>query len=105
MSQFPEFGDAVELAEDAANDAAGITVTNVQLVINKQIVQDMIITKKALFQWVDAIERLNMLAMFSVMKKIQGLIITDSVPSASAPDHAIPYDSASTLAQMGAIIS
>jgi hypothetical protein len=98
VSQFPEFGAAVDLAEDQANDAAGITVSNIQLVINKQIVQDFIVTRKALLQSLDALNELNDLAMFSVMKKIQDLIITATVPSASAPDHQIGYTSGTTLA-------
>ncbi len=98
VSQFPEFGAAVELAEDQANDAQGITVSNIQLVINKQIVQDFVVTRKAVLQSLDSLNELNDLAMFSVMKKIQSLIIDATSPSSSAPDHTIGYDSSTTLA-------
>lgn len=98
VQQFPEFGSAVDLAEDQANDAQGITVTQTQLVINKQIVQDFIVTRKALLQSLPAVESLNEMAMYSVMKKIQQLIIDNISPNAAAPDHSIAYDSGSTLA-------
>jgi len=38
------------------------------------------------------------LAVYSIMKKIESTIISTTVPSASAPDHQIAYDSGSTLA-------
>ena len=98
ISAFPEFGSAVDLAESAANDAQGITVSTTPLVINKQIVQDFIVTRKALLQSIDSVEKLNEGAMYSVMKKIQALIIADIAPSSSAPDHSIAYDSGTTLA-------
>ena len=98
ISQFPEFGEASELPEDGAQDAAAITVANIQLVANKQIVQDFIVTRKATLQSLPHIQELNRLAMFSVMKKIQQIIIDDTTPNAATPDHSIPYDSGTTLA-------
>lgn len=98
VSQFPEFGDAVELAEDQRNDAASITVSQIQLIINKRIAQDFIITNQAMLQSLPAMQKLQDLAIYSILKKIQALIISLIVPSASAPDHSIAYDSGTTLA-------
>lgn len=98
VSQFPEFGDAVELAEDQRNDAASITVSQIQLVINKRVAQDFIITNQAMLQSLPAMQKLQELAIYSIMKKIQALIIGLIVPSAAAPDHSIAYDSGTTLA-------
>lgn len=97
VSQFPEFGDAVELAEDQRNDAASITVSQIQLVINKRVAQDFIITNTAMLQSLPAVNKLQELAIYSIMKKIQALIIALIVPSATAPDHSIAFDSATTL--------
>ena len=98
ISTFPEFSDATEVAEGAANDADAITVTQQSLVINKRFAKDFIVTNKAQLQSLPAMDKLRELAIFAVMKKIQATIITDTVPSASNPDHAISYDSGSTLA-------
>jgi hypothetical protein len=98
VSQFPEFGDAVELAEDQKNDASAITVAQIQLVINKRIAQDFIITNLAMMQALPAMEKLQELAIYSILKKIQALIISLIIPSASAPDHTLPYTSGTTLA-------
>lgn len=98
ISQFPAFGNASVLAEDAVADAQAVTVSNLQLIANKQIVQDFVITRKALLQSLSVVEELNRLAMHSVMKKMQGLIIDNTVPSAATPDHSIAYDSGTTLA-------
>ena len=98
VSQFPEFGDAVELAEDQRNDAASITVSQIQLIINKRVAQDFIITNQAMLQSLPAMQKLQELAIYSIMKKIQSLIVALIVPSASGPDHTIAYDSGTTLA-------
>jgi hypothetical protein len=98
VSQFPEFGDAVELAEDQKNDASAITVAQIQLIINKRIAQDFIITNLAMMQALPAMEKLQELAIYSIMKKIQALILGLIVPSASAPDHTLAYTSGTTLA-------
>lgn len=98
ISTFPEFSDATELAEDARNDADAITVTQQSLVINKRIVKDFIITNKALLQSLPAVDKLRELAVYAINKKIQRIIITDTVPSASNPDHQISYASGTTLA-------
>lgn len=98
VSKFPEFGDAVELSEDQKNDAAAITVQQIQLVINKRIAQDFIITNLAMMQALPAMEKLQELAIYSIMKKIQALIVSLIVPSAAAPDHSIAYTTGTTLA-------
>lgn len=98
VSQFPEFGDAVELAEDQKNDASAITVAQIQLVINKRIAQDFIITNLAMMQALPAMEKLQELAIYSILKKIQALIISLIVPSSSSPDHTLAYTSGTTLA-------
>lgn len=98
ITSFPQFPDAVDLAEGAKNDAQAITMTKTQLVVNHEIAQDFIITRKGLKQSLDAQDKLRELAMFSVMKKIDQLIFNDVVPSASNPDHQISYSSGVTLA-------
>lgn len=98
VSQFPEFGDAVELAEDQRNDASSITVSQIQLIVNKRVAQDFIITNTAMLQSLPAVQKLQELAIYSIMKKIQALIIALIVPSASGPDHSIAFDTGTTLA-------
>lgn len=98
VSQFPEFGDAVELAEDQRNDAASITVSAIQLIVNKRVAQDFIITNTAMLQSLPAVNKLQELAIYSIMKKIQALIIALIVPIGAAPDQSIAYTSGTTLA-------
>lgn len=97
VSTFPEFDEGEELAEDAAADARSVTVSGQQLVINKRVVKDFIVTKKALLQSLPAMDKLKELAIFSILKKIQSNIIAAIVPSSSGPDHTIAYDSGTTL--------
>ncbi len=97
ISQFPEFDDADELAEDARADASAITVTGQQLVINKRVVRDFIVTKKATLQSLSHMDQLRELAIYSILKKIEKTIIESIVPSPSAPDNAIAFDSGTTL--------
>lgn len=94
----PEFDEADELQEGAKANAQSVTVTSQQLVINKRIVKDFIVTKKAQLQSLPVMDKLRDHAAYSIMKKVQSLIIATISPSASAPDHQIPYDSGSTLA-------
>lgn len=98
ISQFPEFALADELAEDAKLDASAITVTQQSLVINKRIAKDFIITGKAMIQSLPLMDKLRDLAIYSINKKIQALIIAAIVPSAAAPDHTLAYDAGTTLA-------
>ena len=98
VSKFPEFGEAIELAEDQKNDASAITVQQIQLIINKRIAQDFIITNLAMMQALPAMEKLQELAIYSIMKKIQSLIVSLVVPSAASPDHTLAYTTGTTLA-------
>lgn len=98
IASFPEFDEGEELAEDARSDAKAITVTSQQLVINKRVVKDFIVTKRALLQSLPAMDKLRELAIYSILKKIQATIISTIVPNAANPDHSIAYDSGTTLA-------
>ena len=98
ISSFPEFADAEEVAEDAKVDADAITVTQQDLVINKRIAKDFILTNKAILQSLPAMEKLQELAIYSINKKIQALVIAAIIPNAAAPDHSIAYGSGTTLA-------
>jgi len=98
VSKFPEFGEAIELAEDQKNDASAITVQQIQLIINKRIAQDFIITNLAMMQALPAMEKLQEHAIYSIMKKIQALIVSLVVPSAASPDHTLAYTTGTTLA-------
>ncbi len=97
ISSFPEFDEGEELAEDARADAAATTVAGQQLVINKRVVRDFIVTKKAIMQSLPHMDKLRELAVYSIMKKIERTIIESIVPSPTAPDHAIAFDSGTTL--------
>lgn len=97
IMSFPQFDSAQELAEDEKADADGITVGKIQLVINKRVVKDYIITNKALTQSIDASDKLGALALHSILRKMQKIIIAEIVPNASAPDHSIAYTSGTTL--------
>jgi hypothetical protein len=98
ISSFPQFDLAQEIAEDERADADSITVSKTQLVINKQIVKDYILTKKALAQSIEAQNQLRDLALHSIMRKMEKVVVAEIVPNASAPDHSIAYTSATTLA-------
>lgn len=98
ITTFPEFDEALELPEGSRNDAEALTPTQQNLVINSNIVKDFIVTNIAQIQSLPHMDKLRELAIFSINKKIQSKIITLSVPSASMPDHQIPYDSGTTLA-------
>lgn len=98
ISTFPEFDEAIELAEDARSDASALTVTQQSLTINKRIVKDFIVTNKALLQSLPAMDKLRDLAIYAIQKKIQANIVADTVPNAAAPDHSIAFDSGTTLA-------
>lgn len=98
ISQFPEFGDAEEIAEDGVANSDSLTVSNLQLVINKRITKDFTVTDLAVLQSLPFMDKLRDMATYAILKKVQRNIIDISVPSASAPDHAIAYDSSTTLA-------
>lgn len=98
ISSFPEFDDGEELVEDARSDAKAITVGGQQLVINKRVVKDFIVTKKAILQSLPHMDKLRELAVYSILKKIEATIIASIIPSAAAPDHSVAYASGTTLA-------
>lgn len=98
VSQFPEFSDGEIIEEGQAADADSVSVNNIQLVINKRVVKDFIVSNKAMTQSLPAMDKLKELAAYSIMKKIEKEIIALIVPSASNPDHQIAYDSGNTLA-------
>lgn len=84
----PEFDEASELPEAAAADAESVTIGTQALVINKRLVKDFIVTNKALLQSIPFVDKLKDLAIYSIQKKIQNLILSLTVPSAS-PDHTL----------------
>lgn len=98
INDFPQFDMADEIQEDEKANADSITPNKQQLVINKQLVKDYILTKRAQAQSMEAGNKLRDLAMHAVMKKMQQIIVAEIVPSASAPDHTGAYASGTTLA-------
>jgi len=98
ITEFPQFDEAEEIQEDQKVDADSITASNQQLVINKQVVKDYIVTDRAKVQTIEHANALRDLAFHSIFKKMQSILIAATVPSAAAPDHQIPYDAGSTLA-------
>lgn len=98
IHSIPEFDEANELAEGARNDADSVTVSDQSLVINKRVVKDFIVTKKAMIQSLSKMDKLREHAAFSIMKKMDSTIISTIAPSASAPDHDIAFDAATTMA-------
>jgi len=94
ISQFPEFAAATLIAEDDCPDADAVTVATQQLVIDKQVVKDFIVTRKATLQSLPHMDQLQDLAIFAVMKKIQEEIITATVPAVA---NQLTYTVAGTL--------
>lgn len=97
IATVPEFDEATELPEADAADADSVVVGSQQLVINRRIVKDFIVTNKALLQSIPFVEKLKSLAIYSIQKKIQALIISLTIPSAS-PDHTISAVTPGTFA-------
>lgn len=98
INDFPQFDVAENILEDQKADADSVTAHTTQLIINKQLVKDFILTKRAMAQGLEAGNRLRDLAMHSILKRMQQIIIAEIVPSASAPDHQISFGSGTTLA-------
>lgn len=94
----PEFDEATEAGETEAVEADSLTVTTQPLVINRRVVKDFIVTNKALLQSVAFVDKLRAMALHSIQKKIQSIIISLTVPNAAGPDHSVAYDSGTTLA-------
>lgn len=95
ISTVPEFLEAGEDTEGVRNDAEAVTVTQQNLVIDKRLVKDFIVTDTAMMQSLPAMDKLRELAIFSIMKKMQSIIIADTAPALS---NAIAYDLGTTLA-------
>lgn len=98
INSFPQFDLADEILENERANADSVTASKQQLTINKQLVKDYVLTKRAQAQSLDAGNVLRDLAMHAILKKMQLIIIAEITPSASAPDHQIAYDSGTTLA-------
>lgn len=98
ISSIPEFLEGEVVAESDRSDAEAVTVTQQSLVINSRVVKDFIVTNQASLQSLPFVEKLKEMAVYAINKKIQSLILSLIVPNAAAPDHAIAYDSGTTLA-------
>ena len=98
ISQIPDFDDATELAEGALGEADSVTVTGQQLVINKRTYKDVLVTKKSQLQSLAFMDQIREKQIFAINKRVQQVIIDNIIPSASAPDHQIAYDSGTTFA-------
>lgn len=98
INDFPQFDVAQDILEDEKADADSVTANKQQLTINKQVVKDYILTKRALRQSLDAQNKLRDLALHSIMKRMHQIIVAEVTPSASAPDHQVAYASGTTLA-------
>lgn len=98
ISSIPEFATGNDLAEDVRNDAEAVTVSGQQLTVNNRVAKDFIVTRLATLQSIPHMDKLRELAVYSLMKRMQAIIVAAIVPSAAAPDHSIAYDSGTTLA-------
>jgi hypothetical protein len=94
ISTVPEFSEAEVIDEDQRANADAVTITQQNLIINKRIVKDFKVTKRSLLQSLPYMDKVRDLAAFSIMKKIQDLIIELTVPT---PANALAYDSGTTL--------
>lgn len=97
IPSIPEFDEADEVPETSRVDADAVTLTEQSLEINKRVAKDFIVTKKARLQSLPFVDAVQDMAVYSIMKKIQALIIAAISPSTSAPDHTVAYDSGTTL--------
>lgn len=98
ISTISDFDEAGILSEGASGDTEVPTVSGQQLVINKRIYKDFIVTKRSKLQSLPFMDSVREKATFSIAKKMQQLIIDTIVPSAATPDHTIAYDAGTTLA-------
>ena len=98
ISTVPDFEDAEVLAEGAAGTTEEVTISGQQLIINKRVAKDFIITKKSQLQSLSFMDKVRDKAVYAIQKTMQALIIADIAPSTSAPDHVLSYASGTTLA-------
>lgn len=89
---------ATDLGDGARNDAVSLTISTTALVVDSIAAVDFKVSTLADLQSVPFMEEARMKAESAIMRKIQDDIIAAVAPSTSAPDHVIPYDSGSTLA-------
>jgi hypothetical protein len=97
ISTIADFDEAGILAEGAAGDTELASITKQQLVINKRVYKDFSVSDESLLQSLPYMDSLREKAVFSILKRMQQLIIDIIVPSASAPDNTIGFDSGTTL--------
>lgn len=98
ITEFPQFDLAETIQEDQKVDADSVTAISHELVINKQIVKDYIITDRAKVQTIESEAALRNLVFHSIMRRMQQILIDATVPSAAAPDHQLTYTAGTTLA-------
>lgn len=98
ISTVPDFEDAEVLPEGASANAEAVTISGQQLIINKRIVKDFIVTKKSQLQSLPFMDKVRDKAVYAIQKTMQALIIADVAPSVAAPDHVLSYASGTTLA-------
>lgn len=96
VTQWPEFDEAEEITEDQAVGAQSLTATNIQLVINKQLAKDYIVTDRAKIQTIEHADALGELVVHSLKKKMESIVFNLVAPSTSAPDHTDSWDSGTT---------
>ena len=98
VTQFPEFDDAYDFAENEAVPADSVTPSTIQLIINKRTAKDFVISDTASVQSLEHLAKLRDMAFYAIIKRMQQVIIDTIVPSTSAPDHTGAYTSGTTLA-------
>jgi PHD/YefM family antitoxin component YafN of YafNO toxin-antitoxin module len=97
--KIPSLADvtATNLTEGAANSAVSVTASTVPLVVNRRAAVDFVITDQAQLQSVAFMDKAEEIALAAIAREIQDYIISIFIPSASAPDHQIAFDSGTTL--------
>lgn len=98
ITDLPQFDEAQEIGEAEAVNADSVVANGQSITINKQVAKDFQITKKGQRQSIDAMNALRDLALYSILKKMQSVIVAEIVPSAATPDNTISYTAGTTLA-------
>ncbi len=89
---------AQDLLEGQKADTVAPGTGNIPLVINKRTVVDFEITDEAELQSIPHMAQLQERAFSAIQLRMQAIMIAEIAPSVAGPDHVIPYDNASTLA-------
>lgn len=97
INQFPDFDEADTLPSATVGSADSVTTTSQNLTINQRPYKDVIVDGIARIQSPDFMVKLRDAMIYSCMKRVDSIISAVYVPSASAPDHQIPFDSSTTL--------